>query len=72
VIVAARQKGHAGQENFLPRGIPSRPGGDHGPVGNVSRLRLLALLCGGLVPVGLAAQAAAADPPGNNGTLDLT
>ena len=33
---------------------------------------LLALMCGGLVPVGLAAPAAAADPPGNNGTRSTT
>jgi LPXTG-motif cell wall-anchored protein len=32
---------------------------------------MLALLCGGLVPVGLAAPAAAADPPGNNGTVKI-
>jgi LPXTG-motif cell wall-anchored protein len=32
---------------------------------------LLALMCGGLVPVGLAAPAAAADPPGNNGTVKI-
>jgi LPXTG-motif cell wall-anchored protein len=40
-------------------------------MGKFSSFRLLALLCGGLVPVGLAAPAAAADPPGNNGTVKV-
>lgn len=38
---------------------------------HISRSRLLAFVCGGLVPVGLAAPAAAADPPGDNGTVKL-
>jgi hypothetical protein len=38
---------------------------------HISPSRLLALLCGGLVPVGLAAPAAAADPPGNNSTVKV-
>jgi hypothetical protein len=70
VIAASRQtvtptpeKSRAGVSRAVPAAITGR-------MGNVShvRVRLLALMCGGLVPVGLAAPAAAAGPPGNNGS----